>query len=508
MIRLPFRRRAGIGVVRKKIREPHQINISTNILALINSIVVLFVLLVFSEPTIENVITSIVFVGIITLLAVGYVRTITPQMHRRTEMIGLAMLACYIVLVFAEFARLSDSFPMVLIPVSFGAILVTILVGTRFGILFVMTTSLIISGIWSYNFRVFFIHLVMGLVAVYYTRKVHHRHNIMRAGLLVSVAGMLVTGMFDTFLNEIPTIILENMGVAFVNGLGSAILAIGLLPYFEALFHITTDIRLLELADLNQPLLRRLMLEAPGTYHHSLMVGNFAEQAAQIIGANPILARVGGYYHDIGKIEMPEYFSENTSGPDSKHQHLRAPLSARVVVAHIKDGVELARRSRLDKVIIDIIEQHHGTTLVSYFYDKAKKEEKNSTPSQEEYRYPGPKPKTLEAALIMLADACEANSHALKEISHDRIVKMVRRIIEERLQDGQLDECQITMKQLKQAQDSFVQSILALYHRRVEYPKSDEMTSAEASKRENRNHNSKPAKENPSTKKGSGNSGA
>ena len=508
MIKLPFCRRTGIGVVRKKTREPCQVNISPNILALINSIVVLFVLLVFSEPTIENVITSVVFVGIITLLTVGYIRTITPEMYRRADMIGLAMLVCYIVLIFAELARLNDSFPMVLIPVSFGAMLVAILIGTGFGILFVVTTSLIISGIWGYNFQAFFIHLVMGLVAVYYTRKVCHRHNVMRAGLFVSVAGMLVAGMFGTFYNETVTVILENMGIAFANGLGSAILVLGFLPYFESLFHITTDVRLLELADLNQPLLRRLMLEAPGTYHHSLMVGNLAEQAAQIIDADPILARVGGYYHDIGKIEMSEYFSENTSEPDSKHRRLRAPLSTRIVVAHTKDGVELARRSRLDKVIIDIIEQHHGTTLVSYFYDKAKKEEKNGAPSQEEFRYPGPKPKTLEAAIIMLADACEANSHALKEISHDRIVKMVYRIIEERLQDGQLDECPITMKQLKQVQDSFVQSVLTLYHKRVEYPRSDEVTSAEAAKRENRNHGYKPTEENQDTEKDSGNSGA
>jgi putative nucleotidyltransferase with HDIG domain len=245
----------------------------------------------------------------------------------------------------------------------------------------------------------------------------------------------------------------------------------GLLHLFEMLFGITTNITLLELSDLNNPILKDLILKAPGTYHHSLIVGNLAEAACDAISANSLLARVGAYYHDIGKIEKAEYFSENEIEAKSRHEALTPTMSALIIINHVKDGIEVARKHNLPASILDFITQHHGTGLIYFFYQRAL--EKNGDESflkEEDFRYPGPKPQTKEAAVVLLADAVEASSRTLSDPTPARIQALTQRIINNKFIDGQLDECDLSLKDLNKIAMSFARILTGIFHSRVEYP--------------------------------------
>jgi len=259
---------------------------------------------------------------------------------------------------------------------------------------------------------------------------------------------------------------------ALVSGVLSAGLVSGFIPLIETLFHYTTDIKLLELANLNSPMLRDLMVRAPGTYHHSVVVGNLVESAAESINANPLLARVAAYYHDIGKISKPLYFIENLGGEDNRHDKLTPSMSALILISHIKEGSELARERRLGQPIIDIIRQHHGTGLIKFFYDRAKTQAEASgqTVEEKDFRYPGPKPQTREAGIVMLADCVEAASRSLVNPTPDRIQGMVQKIINNIFIDGQLEECELTLKNLHEIARCFNRILNGIFHHRIDYP--------------------------------------
>jgi putative nucleotidyltransferase with HDIG domain len=245
----------------------------------------------------------------------------------------------------------------------------------------------------------------------------------------------------------------------------------GVMPLLEDLFKITTDITLLELSDMNHPLLKQMVLKAPGTYHHSLMVGNLAEAAAETIGANSLLARVGAYYHDVGKIEKAEYFSENQTNAKSLHDKLTPSMSRLIITNHVKDGVEFAKKYRLKKDILDFIEQHHGTSLVHYFFQKALERVEDETMLKEEgFRYQGPKPQTKEAAIVLLADSVEAASRTLGNPTPSRVEELAHRIVNNKFIDGQLDECELTLRDLNKIANVFVRVLIGVLHSRVEYP--------------------------------------
>ncbi|HDO21870.1 MAG TPA: HDIG domain-containing protein, partial [Nitrospirae bacterium] len=256
------------------------------------------------------------------------------------------------------------------------------------------------------------------------------------------------------------------------SGLGVAAIVSITLPVLEYIFKITTDISLLELLDLNQPLMKNLMITAPGTYHHSIIVGNLVEASAEAVGVNPLLARVSAYYHDIGKIKMPEYFVENQAGSVSKHDKLSPHMSSMILISHVKEGTELGKQYNLPQIINDIIEQHHGTNLITYFYQKAKND-MGENPSEEEYRYPGPKPQSRVAALVMLADAVEAASRVLKDPTPSRIEALVDKIINHVFIDGQLDDCELTLKDLSLIKKHFIYILTGIFHRRIDYPGFD-----------------------------------
>jgi hypothetical protein len=257
-----------------------------------------------------------------------------------------------------------------------------------------------------------------------------------------------------------------------LGGLLAAVVVSAVLPLLESIFKFTTDIKLLELASLNHPLLRQLVVHAPGTYHHSMLVGTLAETGAEAIAANALLARVASYYHDIGKMLTPEYFVENQMGRENKHDRLSPSMSALIITAHVKDGIKLAKEYKLPQRIIDIIPQHHGTNLITYFYNKAKELEDPTVQQVQEadYRYPGPKPQTREAAIVMLADKVEASSRVLSEPTPQRIKSLVQRVVNSVFMDGQLDECDLTLRDLQKINDAFVRTLIAIYHHRIEYP--------------------------------------
>ncbi|MFH1574185.1 MAG: HDIG domain-containing metalloprotein, partial [Acidobacteriota bacterium] len=258
-------------------------------------------------------------------------------------------------------------------------------------------------------------------------------------------------------------------------GLLASFLCPVLLPALETLFRVTTDIRLLELSNLNSPILRRLAVEAPGTYHHSLVLGTLAEAATESIGANPLLVRVAAYYHDIGKMLKPEYFLENQAFGANKHEALAPSMSCLILISHIKDGIELARGAGLTQAICDMIPQHHGTRVMTYFYQKAKEssDARNGPVDERDFRYPGPKPQTKEAAILMMADAVEAASRTLTQPSAAQIQGMVDRLVDDVVADNQLDECDITLREIRLVKESFFKILSGTYHRRIDYPGYD-----------------------------------
>jgi hypothetical protein len=254
-----------------------------------------------------------------------------------------------------------------------------------------------------------------------------------------------------------------------VNGILSSILTNGAVPYLESAFGITSSVRLLELSNPGNPLLRRLQIEAPGTYHHSLLVGNLAEAAADAVGGDSLLVRVAAYYHDIGKMKRPYFFIENQMG-DNPHDKIAPTLSTLILTSHVKDGVELAREHKLPQGIVEIIEQHHGDSLCSFFYHKAVEGNKNENITEDDFRYEGPKPQTKEAAIVMLADAVEAAVRSLQNRTPGRVEGLVRKIIKDKLMDGQLDESDLTLKDLDNIAGAFIRVLSGIFHNRIEYP--------------------------------------
>jgi putative nucleotidyltransferase with HDIG domain len=286
------------------------------------------------------------------------------------------------------------------------------------------------------------------------------------------VALLLTVARFDqeSFVREI----VSSVPAGFLGGIFASMLTMIVIPFVESIFRYTTDVKLLELSNLNHPLLKEMIVKSPGTYHHSMLVGSMVEAAAEEIGANPLLGKVMCYYHDIGKMAHPNYFIENQKPGNNPHDGISPFMSKTLLVAHVKDGVELGIKHKLGKPIIDGIIQHHGTTLISYFYNKALDQKADGDPeiSEEEFRYPGPKPQFREAALCMLADSIEAASRSLDEPTPVRLQNIVRNIIQRKFMEGQLDECSLTLKDLSKVESAFTRILLGIYHQRIDYPRS------------------------------------
>ncbi|MBN2287770.1 MAG: HDIG domain-containing protein, partial [Candidatus Glassbacteria bacterium] len=266
-------------------------------------------------------------------------------------------------------------------------------------------------------------------------------------------------------------------GWSLLNAFVCTMVAVGLMPLFEYVFKITSNFTLLELSDLNRPLLKRLAIEAPGTYHHSIILGNLAEAAAAGIGANAVYARVASYYHDIGKMKKPQYFIENQGGKANPHNKLSPKMSSLIIASHVKDGVELARKDRLPQCILDVIVQHHGNTPISFFFNKEKEQNPDTTLDERDFCYPGPRPMSKEAAIIMLADAVESASRVLSDPTPSRIKGLIKKVINDKLHKGQLDLADLTLRDLDRIAGEFLTILIGVHHQRIEYPPSMEKVS-------------------------------
>jgi len=372
-------------------------------------------------------------------------------------------------LLFIYFLRYWD-FSFYLYPVAFLAIMLTILFDIEVGIFSTMVLAIVLGIMHRFDFTLTFMTVVVGTVAVFSSRQVRRRTHFFRIMLYTSFAYAVYILLVENLKLTPSTEILTQMGYGLANGFACAVLTIGLLPFFESLFGITTDLTLLELSDLNHPLLKRLALEAPGTYHHSIIVGNLSESAAEAIGGNSLMARVGAYYHDIGKMEIPEYFVENQLSLKSKHDSLTPSMSALILSSHVKKGRFLGEQADIPDDVLNFIDEHHGTMVQKYFYDKALKSGSEDL-TIDKFRYPGPRPQTRETGIAMLADAVEAASRTLDQPSPARIDNLIQRIINDRFESGELDQCPLTLRDLAKIKRSFAQVLVAAFHHRVEYPK-------------------------------------
>ncbi|HEV8074177.1 MAG TPA: HDIG domain-containing protein [Opitutaceae bacterium] len=391
------------------------------------------------------------------------------------------------------------------VPTAFAPIIVAILIDAGSGIFMALLVSIFASVIYGNRLDLLVLTFLASLVAIFSCRGLRKRSRVVRAavlgGLVVAVFALLI-GVVDQLR---PLAVLEQMAAGLGTGLFTGVAIVGLLPVLEGLFKRTTDITLLELSDFNHPLLRLLQMEAPGTYHHSLIVAQLAENATNAVAANPLLARVCAQFHDIGKIGKPEYFSENQRNGFNPHETNNPSLSALIIKSHVKDGVDLALKHKLPKPVIDVIQQHHGTTLLRYFFERAKHEtrapfgsvtpfssqEKAHAPrrgdtiypisskvSEVTYRYDGPKPQFKESAIIMLADGVEAASRSLRKVTPQHLAELIEQIFRERVADGQLDEAPLTFEEITKIKSSFNFTMLNMLHSRVAYPPGEGKTEA------------------------------
>jgi putative nucleotidyltransferase with HDIG domain len=352
-------------------------------------------------------------------------------------------------------------------PVSAFSIMAAMLLSSRLGGVYAVCLSLYTAFLNDVRFDVFLTMLGSAIFVVANVHTIRRRSDFINVGAKIIIANSALLTMFYLIGVYSSFQLKYNLFYGVLNGIFSVIILLVLMPLFEKIFSRTTNIKLIELSDFNNPLLKRLMLEAPGTYHHSIMTADIAEQAANAIGENSLLARVGSYYHDIGKLKNPMYFIENQTSGYNPHDNLNPEMSRLILISHVKEGVVLAKKHNVDNEIINIIKQHHGTTGMHAFYHRAL--ESGLHMDMEHFRYPGPKPSTKIGAVIMLADSCEAACRSIEEPTTARIKDMVEKIINNKFIDGQFSVCPITLKDLELMRDSIISTITGIYHARIEY---------------------------------------
>lgn len=371
---------------------------------------------------------------------------------------------------------ISEDFFHYLNPVALGVMMLALLI-TQLEIIWMFSIFVaVVTGIMlNFSFNFMLVTLIASLAAARGVHTFKKRNDIYFSGIRTGLIQMLLIGVL-TYLEGGERLwynIWWNSLAGFGSGVLASMISMSLIPIFESVFNFTTDVRLLELSNLNHPLLKEMIVKAPGTYHHCIVVGTMCESACEDIGANALLAKVGAYYHDIGKSLHPEYFVENQKKDYNPHDHISPNMSKTILVAHVKDGVEMGEKYKLGKPIIDIIRQHHGTSLIAYFYNKAKQSENEALhcASESEFRYPGPKPQFKEAGVVMLADSIEAAARSLDEPTPVRLQNIVKNVIHNKFMDGQLEDCALTLRDLKIIEKSFIRTLLTIYHQRIDYPK-------------------------------------
>ncbi|MCD6169980.1 MAG: HDIG domain-containing protein [Candidatus Latescibacteria bacterium] len=409
-------------------------------------------------------------------ILVLYLYCFKKQIYNNNSLLLLLSIMAILPTAIASFVATNPTFMGVyrsefLVPIALSSMLVTVLLEAEIGIILTFVNVLLVGCVLGYHFQSPFVSGLCGVLSVYLVRDVRHRRQFYRPMIFLPLAYAVIITATDLLRFSSFSAISRGILPGMLNGFLSPVLTIGLLPVFESIFGITTNITLLELSDLNHPLLRDLAIKAPGTYNHSIIVGSLAEAAAEAIGANSLLARVGSYYHDIGKMEKPEYFVENQLKGKNPHDKLSPSMSSLILASHIKEGCELADRYNLPRVIKDIIRQHHGRTVMSYFYHRAQERGDKEEVKTDRFQYPGPRPQTKEAAIVMLADSVEAATRSLPQKTSSRIKETIKEVVQSKLSQSELDESDLTLRDLNKISESFLPILLGIFHVRVEYPK-------------------------------------
>ena len=409
------------------------------------------------------------FVGIIMFLQYNYIDRNYSEIFKNTKKITLISVINLMTLVFARTIGLVSPF---LIPFACAPILLTLLINYKISIVISILNVIVISIATGFDAQVMMLGVISSILGATLLKKMQQRNELLYSTIYLSIVGVIITVSTGILISSNLREVLIKSGITFIGGVLSGIFALGILPFLEGTFNEVTTLKLLELSNPNHPLLKKLLMEAPGTYHHSMLVANLAEMASEEVGANSVIVRIGSYYHDVGKTERPYFFGENQMGGENPHNHMTPNLSAKIIISHVKDGIELARKHNLPKVIQDIIGEHHGTTLVKYFYYTMKNNSENpEAVKEEDYRYPGPIPNSKEAGIIMLADSVEAAVRSIKEPSEDKIKEMINNIISDKLSCGQLNDCNLTIKDIEKIKKCFLTALNGIYHHRIEYPK-------------------------------------
>ena len=413
-------------------------------------------------------ILTAIFVGIILYLQYTYVKKNHKEIYEDNKKLILICLLNVIYLILASGTKYLSPY---LIPMVCTPLLLSMLINHRISLVLGSYNVILLGALVEFDPQVILLGFISTILGATVLRKMQQRNDIIYAtlgigglcGALNFLIGMMVSiNVQEVIINSLLTVV----GVLI-----SGVLTIGILPFLENTFDVVTTLKLLELSNPNSPLLRKLLMESPGTYHHSMLVANLAEMAAEEIGANPVVTRIGAYYHDVGKTARPYFFKENQIGNENPHDKITAALSARIIISHVKDGVDLSKEYKLPKIIQDIIAEHHGTTFVKYFYitEKNNSDDPDSI-NEDDYKYPGPIPSTKESGIIMLADSVEAAVRSITDPTSEKIEQMVSNIVDGKIKDKQLNNCDLTFKDLDKIKKCFLKALKGIYHQRIEYP--------------------------------------
>ncbi|HES59522.1 MAG TPA: HDIG domain-containing protein, partial [Caldithrix sp.] len=393
----------------------------------------------------------------IVLIAGLYLYSFRKKIFQDNKKLLMILVIILLNLILAAIISGPLNWPGYVIPTTIASMLFAILIDSGIGFVGTVVIALILGGVQGGGYDITLITVVSGMVSIFAVHRIRTRNQVFKAIIYIAASYywiiLSLSGLrFDSLIEASRLFVIYLLP----NAVLSPFITFMVLGIFEKLFDITTDVTLLELSDLNHPLLKRLSFEAPGTFHHSMVVGNLTESAAKVINANSLLARVGSYYHDIGKMEKPEYFVENQMDADNRHEALSPNMSALILASHVKNGIDMAKRYGIPKLIRDFIPEHHGTTTMRYFYKKALDTAGDKEINESDFKYPGPKPQSKETGITMLADAVEAATRSLNNPTPNKLRAFVEELVEERFREGQLDECDLTLRDLKNIVDAFM----------------------------------------------------
>jgi cyclic-di-AMP phosphodiesterase PgpH len=411
----------------------------------------------------------------ITILAIYLYLFRKKIFYDNTKIVLISILVVFVSFITYLINHIAVKAPIhFLIFVPAASMIFTIVFDSRVGFYLTVILSLIVGALGGNDYTFMAMNFIAGGLSVYTVRDIKNRTQIFRSFLFILIgytASILAFGL-ERFAPAESMLI--EFAFAASNALISPVLTYGLLIFFERLFNITTDLTLLELSNFDRPLLRELARKAPGTFNHSMTMGTIAEAAAEKIGANALLARVGAYYHDIGKTIEPQGFVENQMNSQNVHESIPPEESAKLIVKHVNEGIELARQHKLPQELIDFIPMHHGTTLSTFFYEKAKKLYGDDAVKDDDYKYPGPKPNSKETAIVMLADGCESAVRSISDPDSTKVENMINNIFNSRLKEGQLDHAPITFSDISKMKEAFLSILISQHHRRIKYPKQED----------------------------------